>query len=295
MELLAALLVMIMVILLFYGAKNIMHRDVYADRFGMQKYDPSQDEYIQKAKEHHKKKDERKRIPFSQKLTLILLGGFIFAVLAYAISGKGYIALIAMLGGLYIPKLYINWQAKNEERLVTSQVEQAVEQMSMVLKSGGGMPDAIEKALKEAKNPIKAELDRILYEIKLGKPEAEVLQKFTERVNVPELEMLSISSDLQRDGMAVNMANVLSNMQSSIRTRQGYIEEVKAMTSENRLAVWVVATIPFIMIAIMRTIMPEFRHVLFETLGGIMFSLLMFSAIIFGIGWALKIANVEEI
>lgn len=296
MELLViALLAMLMVILLFFGIKGIMHRDVYVDRFKVQKYDPSQDEHIQKAKEYHKKKEKRKKIPFSQKITLILLGGFIFAALAYAVSGKGYIALIAMLGGLYIPRVFYKWQLKNEQRLITNQIEQAIEAMSMVMRSGGGMPEAIERAVENTNNPIKAELERVLYEIKLGKPEAEVLQKFAERINVPELEMLSISAELQRDGMPINIANVLNNMQSSIRTRQGYIDEVKAMTSENRLAVWIVSAIPFIMVAIIRPLMPEFRQVLFETAGGVVFSLFMFATIILGISWAFKIANVENL
>lgn len=291
---LAAFLVMLMVVFLFFGIKHITHRDISAARFGVQKFKPEEDEHIQKAKRKFKQKEKQKKLPRTQKIALIAIGSIGFATIALAVSGKIYIAFIAMLGGFYVPNIWYNWNKKSQERMISSQVEQATEAMSIVLRSGGGMAEAIEKGMKDIKNPFKTELEQTLYEMKLGKPEAEVLQGLSERVPVPELEMLAIASELQRDGMAVNMANVLNNMQSNIRTRQGNIDEIRAITAENRMAVWIVAIIPFVMIAIMRTILPEFKQVLFENVFGIMFSIVMFSIIIFGIGWALKIANVED-
>jgi Flp pilus assembly protein TadB len=99
---------------------------------------------------------------------------------------------------------------------------------------------------------------------------------------------------LKKEGLVINTTNVMSDIQHSIRERQAYTEEVRVMTTENRLAVWIVSIIPFVLIAIMRNLMPGFRETLFENALGIAFSFLMFTTIIGGVAWALNIADVEK-
>lgn len=290
----SAIAVMFMVVLLFLGIKIVTEKGYSATRFGLQRYDPQKDEHLQKAKKVHTKKKERLKMSLSQRVGLILSGGFFLGFVAFAVTGSGVITTISALGGFLMPLLREKRIIKSKERLYSSQVEQAMETISMVIRSGGDITEGMERAAKEVGEPFRAVLLKAVDELRLGKPEVEVFQEMAAKTPVPELEMLSIATMLKKEGLVINTTNVMSSIQHSIRERQAYTEEVRVMTTENRLAAWIVSIIPFVLIAIMRNLMPGFRETLFENALGIVFSFLMFTTIIGGVAWALNIADVEK-
>jgi len=56
------------------------------------------------------------------------------------------------------------------------QFQQAAEQMSIVISSGGSLQAAIERASLEAKEPLKRELELMVAQTKLNMPTAEVFK-----------------------------------------------------------------------------------------------------------------------
>ena len=290
----SALAIMAMVILLFYGVRIVTEKGYSASRFGLQRYDPQKDEHLQKAKMSHIKKKERLKMPAAQKAALIMTGGFFLGFMAFAVTGSMPITLISAQGGFLMPLLKEKSGIKTRERLYSSQVEQAMETVSMVVKSGGDIAEGMEKAAKEIGEPFRPVLLRAVDELRLGKPETEVFQEMAQKTPVPELEMLVIATMLKKEGLVINTTNVMGDIQHSVRERQAYTEEVRVMTTENRLAVWIVSIVPFVLVAIMRGLMPGFRETLFENQLGIIFSFAMFATIIGGVAWALNIADVEK-
>lgn len=286
---LAALLAGAMSILFVFGIKELVKRDIKASRFSAFKYDASEELNIPKIE---KKKKSSANV--ARDLLLILLGGGILAGVMMLVTGKVTIAFISAFGGIITPRLWNQQRSKKDEKVLAVQIEQAAEVMGMVISSGGGMPDALERAIVNAKQPLRAELEQASAELKLGVPEPEVFRRLADRVQIEEMEMLSVASSLQKEGMAVNMASVFKQIQANLRSRQAFQEEVKAITSANRLAVWVVSCVPVFTIAIMRLFAPDFVAPLFETFIGVTVLILCSIVIIIGIIWALKIANSDD-
>lgn len=287
---LAALLLGTASILFIFGLREIFKRDVKASKFSAFRYDASKELDIPRV-------NPRERISnlhLGRNILLFILGGTLFGIIAFIISGKLFIAVLAFPAGIVAPKLWDQRGKKKYENTLAMQIEQAVESMSIVIRSGGGMPDAIEKALTDAEEPFKKELEQVSSELKLGVPEPNVFARLADRVDIEEMEMLSVATTLQQEGLAVNMANVFKQIQNNIRTRQAFQEEVRAITSENRMAVWIVACVPVFTIAIMRLFAPDFIAPLFETfIGGVTLTVCAI-LVVTGVIWALRIANNDD-
>lgn len=277
-----------------YGFHEMFKRDIDVSRFAARPYDPSVDADLLQARKAEKKEKGMSISP--SKLLLLSLGGMVLcAVLAYIVVGRITVALAVSLTGLFTPKLYQKWHKEGRGRLVTSQLEQAMEIMSAVLRTGGGIPAALEKAAQNIPEPLRTELTQTLAEIRLGVPTSEAFKNFSERVKLPETFIISMAVELKQSGMAVNLASVFQQVQDNIRSRKAFEQEVSSITAENRMAGWIVAAVPFITIAVVRYMSPEFISPLFEEPVGIAVFIVCVIIILIGILWIRNMADAEKL
>ena len=286
MVLISAFFSAVTIILFILGLRFMLERSPIR-RFGAFEYNYKEDEELKKLN----KPARRTQIPYMKAVTLIAIGALVAGGIMYIFSGRGWLTILAACLGFFAPKLWLDWFEKTQYKLLSSQVEQAVEAMATVIKSGGGLPAALEKAIQTSGYPLKKELEQTAGEIKLGLPEPEAFSRLAERVDLPEMDTLSIASALKKEGMTVNMANVFTQIQISLRQRQAFNEEVNAMVAENKIAVWIVSAVPIGSISMMRFVAPEMAAPLFDTFLGIVVLIICLMLIAVGIYWSLKIAE----
>lgn len=237
-------------------------------------------------------KERRKlTIPAKRTVLLAIMGIVSSWVIAYIITGNELMAFLFSLTGFVVPRAWENWQRDGQQKILAAQMEQAAEIMAAVLRSGSGISAALERAAKEAGDPLKSELIQTAAEIRVGVTNAVAFERLAERLGLAEMQMFSMAVNLQQTGMAVNLPAVLEQVQSNIRSDQGYSEEISAITAENRMAGWVVACVPFGTIAVMRLMAPDFVAPLFNTLTGSVIFILCTLAIIAGLVWIMRMAT----
>jgi len=285
---LASLIAFISGVAVVIGIKMLLHRDVNISRFGVVKYNREKDKQLTKMNLAAKEKSPL-TVPIF--IILVLTGAILFFGGVYIFTGVLKLSLFASAGGFIAPKIWLDWYKKKQEKLVSSQAEQALETMATVIKSGGGMYEALDKAVNNVGEPLKSKLEHTLSEMKIGISEDEAFLRLAEQLDIPEMSMLNVASLIRKEGITVNMATVFTSIQSNLRQRQAFIEEVKAITSENRLAVWVVAAVPFFTVGIIRFFGPDFIDPLFTAPIGLIMFVILTIMIIVGIYWALKIAD----
>lgn len=224
-------------------------------------------------------------IPLWKTLIMIAGGGVTAGLIAYTIVGRWIIAGFAALAGLIVPRLWYGWHMKSQSRLVSSQMEQAAEIMASILRSGGSIVQALERAGHDVGDPVRKELTYAASEIRLGKSVSEVFTGLAERIKIPEMLILNIGVDLQSTGMAINLPSMLMQVQKNIRDRMLAEQDINTITAENKMAAYVVAAIVFCVVGMMRLVAPSFIAPLFNTtLGLIGFSIC--SVVIFiGLYW----------
>ncbi|MHB1127900.1 MAG: type II secretion system F family protein [Bacillota bacterium] len=272
--------------LLLYGVKLATHHEINLSQFIPGKYQVTMAEV--------KKKSKTQQLPTARTLLLVLAGGLTAGLVVYTVIGILWVALGASLLGLLMPRLWSNWHKAGQNKLRFSQIEQAMETMSAVLRSGDGITSALERAAREIGSPLSAELIQTAGEIKVGKSPAEAFERLANRVQLPEMTMLHLAVSLQQTGMAINMAAVFEEIQSGIRNRQALAEEVSALTAQNRMSAWIVGAVPFGFIGMVRWIAPDFIAPLFETPLGLTVFVVSTAAIITGIIWITRMASSDN-
>jgi len=282
------------VLAFFYGFKQISQRSaIRLERFKTHGYNIDQDtEFLEKERQL-KELEKLYKIDNTKKILLFITGALACGAIGYSISGKLHISLVSSLFGYALPAVFEKWHGEGRKIQMEKQFEEAAEQMAMVIKTGGSMHQAIERAAQEAKFPLKHELELMAAQTKLNMPLPEVFRLAKERIPVPEMEMLVMVASLQKTGMAVNISSVLERIQESIRARRIFREQIAAITAEGRLASKVVAVMPFIVIGFIRKAAPQFMDPLFTTVWGM--ALLAFSvvSIIAGMLWINKMMNID--
>jgi len=290
----SALLAAVSVFILFYGVRQLrLTPKVRLSRFKTQKYNIDDDvEHLEREREL-REIEKLYKVDRSKKVLLFIVGAVTCGAIGYSISGQFHISIISSVFGLAVPIAFERWHAEGRKKQLEKQFEQAAEQMAIVIKSGGSIQSAIEKAAQEAKQPLKRELDLMAAQTKLNIQTAEVFKWATERIPVPELEMMVVVASLQHQGMAVNTASVLERIQDSIRARMAFREQISAITAEGRLASKVVGAMPFLVIGFIRKAAPQFVEPLFTTAWGMALLGVSVLAIFGGMAWINNMINVE--
>lgn len=276
------------IILLLYGSRVIMERNINTNRFMPGRYDSKEEP------DNIKPKSEVK-IPLSRLFLLVAIGGVTSGFSVYLVTGIIWLSLIASLLGLVVPKMWINWHQKGQEKMMLEQLEEAVEIIAAVLKTGGGISEALERAAATVGNPLADELLQVSAEIRLGVSASDAFLHLCQRVPLRELSAIQMAVALAQTGMAISLSSVFTQVQDNIRGFQALEQEVSSLTVENRMAGWIVGAIPFAIIAFMRWIAPGFIAPLFVEPVGIGIFAFCLSAILIGIVWISKMADASNL
>lgn len=288
-----ALLAASSVLMLFYGIRGLSRPAYKVDRFKARSYSVESDEDYMEHEKELREIEKLYKVDNSKKILLLIAASAACGAIGYSISGQVHISLASCLFGFAAPAAFEKWHADGQRKLLEKQFEQAAEQMAIVIKSGGSIQSAIEKAAEEAKYPLKKELEVMSAQTKLNMPPAQVFLLAKEKIPVPELEMLVMVFSLQQQGMAVNAASVLERVEESIRARRAFREQISAITSEGRLSSKVVGVMPFLVIGFIRKVAPEFMDPLFTTAWGMALLAGCVISILVGMAWINRMIRIE--
>jgi tight adherence protein B len=288
-EILAIACFVTMAIIFFLlGTKELLKKDINIDQFV-----PGYDGYMVITDKPKKKKEHQ--APLNKSIMLILVGVITIGTAAYAVIGIVWISFCASLLGFVVPYIWLKWHEASQEKIIASQLEQAVEIMSSVIRSGGGIVSALRRSAQVVGAPLNSELTKVASEIELGVSTANAFKNLAERVPMQETKMMAMVMEIQQSGMAVNLASVFDQIQINIRNKQALQEEVRAITVENKMAGWIVAAVPFVTISLIRWSSPDFIAPLFTTTAGLFVFLLSTGLIIGGVFWIMKMAEMPDL
>ncbi len=279
----------IVVLSIFLAIKNINKKEIRSSKF-VPYYDHEEENKYKRYEQIIKKS----KVPIKTALTLIVLGGVVIGIITYVIVGVIWIALLSFLGGFLIPSWWYKWHIESNKKVMLKQMEQASEIIAAVIKTGSSLPEAFERAAKEIREPLRSELVRTATQIRIGVSSSTAFIEFAQRVDIPEMTVVSIAIDLQETGMAINIPALFNQLQSDIRHKMQFKKSVESLTSEMRMAGIIVAIVPFATVGMMRLFAPEFVSPLFDNIVGLSIFGLCVGLILFGVKWMFSIAKLED-
>lgn len=115
--------------------------------------------------------------------------------------------------------------------------------------------------------PTGPEFRRAVDQIQLGEGFEAALQALADRSSLTDYRFFAVSVSLQRQ-TGGNLTETLDNLSETIRKRRAVRLKARALTSETRATVWVLALLPVVVGAILMVVNPAYVMQLFVTPGG---------------------------
>lgn len=164
---------------------------------------------------------------------------------------------------------------------VRGQMAGALLAMSTSVRAGLSLSQAMASAGERTPAPLGDELARVSGELALGGTMEQALRSLEKRIPLPEMRMLVAGLELARSTGA-SLAPLLDRLAETLRERERFRGQLRAMTAQGRLSGWVVGLVPVALLGVMALVDPGFVRPLFVTPAGWM--LLATAVVLEGLG-----------
>jgi tight adherence protein B len=220
------------------------------------------------------------------------VGCLVFGVLAAALLGSWLLALvIAGIGGAF-PTFLLRTALTKRADTLREQLPDVLTIMASSLRAGHSFLQSLDTVAKEIAQPAASEFQRVVAEIRLGRPVEDALESLAERVGSADFKWAVLAVNIQRE-VGGNLAEILDTVADTLRERAMLRRQIKVLTAEGRLSAWVLALLPFAIALYMYAVNPKYIGVLFESVYGIIMIVVALVLLALGILWMRKIVNID--
>lgn len=206
-----------------------------------------------------------------------MLGAVFAAVILQNII---FVLLVAGVAALFPYVWMLRTQRKRQSRLI-DQLADTLSILASSLRAGYSFLQALDTVSKEIGEPSAGEFQRVVAEIRLGRPVEDALIAMAVRVGSDDLKWAVIAINVQRQ-VGGNLAEVLDIVANTVRERAYIRRQVDVLSAEGRLSVAILACLPFGILLYISIVNAEYIEPLFTTTVGI--SLLAGGGILMGLG-----------
>ena len=127
--------------------------------------------------------------------------------------------VVAAVAGFFVPELWIKDEIRKRQKAIRKVLPDTIDILSISVEAGLGFDAAISRICHKAHNPLTAEFEKYLTEIRLGKARREALRQIQTRTGVDDLTTF-IGAVIQADQLGTSMAKILRVQSEQLRTKR---------------------------------------------------------------------------
>jgi tight adherence protein B len=201
-------------------------------------------------------------------------------------------AAIGAALGFLLPTLVLRFLAGRRAAAFERLLPQALMLVSTSLRSGFGLPQALDSIAKDSAEPIAKEFSRALAETRIGTDIADALERMANRMGSKSMAMAVIAIRIQRE-VGGNLAETLETTAKTLRERESLHRQIRALSAEGRLSAYILIALPIGLFLYMMWVNYEYIALLWTT--GLGLAMLIGSIILLigGIFWMRKVVQIE--
>lgn len=191
--------------------------------------------------------------------TLMSLGGASAAATAAWIYLGGWVAAVPVFILVLIaaPIVVIRHFAVTRAKKLAAQLPDALQIVCRSLEAGHPVATAVGLVAREMPDPIGTEFGMTSDEVSYGMSLTNAVQRMAERAGDPDVELFAATVRLQ-EKTGGNLTELLKSNINTIRERQTMRLKVRAASSEGRASAMILTSAPFIVMAGIHMMRPEF-------------------------------------
>ena len=193
---------------------------------------------------------------------VLSLLGLIIALLAWLITHSIILAFSSLL--LEPVLVYAGLKRLEQKRLkiIMTQLPDLIDALSMSIKSGYSVLQAINLIAEGKNEPIAHEFDLVLQDINVGKSYDEAFDAMVLRNPIEDLEIMTTAILISKE-TGGNLAVVLDTVAETIRERERLREQIKSLTAQGKLSGIVLSLLPIAVMGLLFLINPSYIRLLF--------------------------------
>ena len=183
-------------------------------------------------------------------IAVIVISIVAFGVIGFIISNSMIFAVVGMILGAFVPRMYLKRQEKSRLKKFDNQLSDMLNLMVNGLRAGFSTLQAMEAVSRELPKPINEEFHRVVQEMQLGIMMEDALDHLLRRINSEDLDLVITAINVQRE-VGGNLAEILDSISFTIRERVRIKGEIQALTAQGRATAWVISAMPIALVALL--------------------------------------------
>ncbi len=199
---------------------------------------------------------------------VILAAAALFGVLVYT-SIVGFVlgGLLGWLGTV----AYVKVKATRRLKAFDEHLPDTLQLVASSLQTGFSLGQAFDAAARDGRAPVSTELHRALNESRLGADLEDALDRVAYRMDSKDFRWAVMAIRIQRE-VGGNLAEVLRTTVKTIRDRAGLRRQVRALSAEGRLSMYILMALPIGLALFLVTFRREYVSLLWTTGLGLLMS-----------------------
>lgn len=216
----------------------------------------------------------------------IVSGLFLWAVTQKWLMGVMGLA-IAVMGAAKFPAFRIGRRRKK----IANQLPDSLSLIASSLSAGHTFLRAIQMMCEEADPPLSEEFSRVVYEVRLGAPLVDALDRMAERIDLDDFKWVVQAIRIQQT-VGGRLADLLHTLADFIRARDEVRREIDVLTAEGKISAWILGAMPIVLLIAVQVMSPGYADALFHGKGLIALGVACVM-VVAGIGSILKMVKIE--
>jgi len=188
-----------------------------------------------------------------QVIFVILISFAIFFIFGRSIP----LALIGLIVGPLIPRIYLNVMANRRLRAFEAQLSDTLNLWVNALRSGYSVLQGMEAIATEQPPPVSKEFERVVQEVRLGLSLNHALLNMLRRVPSEDLDLIVTAVNIQRE-VGGNLTEILDTISYTIRERVRIKGEIRTLTAQGRLTGVIISLLPIGLAVALNLLNPDY-------------------------------------
>lgn len=195
-------------------------------------------------------------------LLVWLLAVVVSVAAGYLLTRSALPALLLGVAGAAIPYAMLYSRRTKRLRAFDAQLPNVLMQLSGSLRAGYGLLQAIDFVAHEMPPPAGREFAQVVRDVKLGRSTLLALEAMLDRVDSEDFRLIVTAMRIQAE-TGGNLAEILDTIAETIRERVRIKGELRALTSQQRMAGYVLAGLPIVVFLFLMVVNPNYESRLF--------------------------------
>lgn len=215
--------------------------------------------------------------------------GLFVGLIGGVVTGSIVVGLLAMLIASTFPYMYVNSARKQRTELLRTQLPDAFELISRILRSGQTISQGMSAVADEFKPPVASEFGYTYEQQNLGLNAEVSMRELASRTGLMELKIFAVAVLVHRQAGG-NLTELLDKLAHIVRQRLRLRGEIRALTAEGRMQALILLGLPVVVWLAMYFINRPYALKLFEHPQLIIATLV---SMVLGALWINKIVNFD--